>query len=70
MINPCVLMLSHSLSGMCNCGLPDGSALEASEGGSGLGFLRGGGRLLLTGGVTQVEGAGGGGLSPWALIGG
>jgi hypothetical protein len=48
----------------------DGSALEASEGGSGLGFLRGGGRLLLTGGVTQVEGAGGGGLSPWALIGG
>lgn len=28
-----------------------------------------GGRLLLTGGVTQVEGAGGGGLSPWALIG-
>ena len=27
------------------------------------------GRLLLTGGVTQVEGAAGGGLSPWALIG-
>lgn len=29
-----------------------------------------GGKLLLTGGVSQVEGAAGGGLSPWALIGG
>lgn len=29
-----------------------------------------GGKLLLTGGVTQVEGSGGGGLTPWALIGG
>ena len=28
------------------------------------------GRLLATGGVSQVEGAGGGGLSPWALISG
>ena len=28
-----------------------------------------GGRLLLTGGVSTVEGAGGGGLSTWALIG-
>ncbi|TVR93337.1 MAG: DUF3034 family protein [Wenzhouxiangellaceae bacterium] len=27
-----------------------------------------GGRLLATGGVTQFEGAGGGGLTPWALI--
>ncbi len=26
------------------------------------------GKLLATGGVSQVEGAGGGGLSPWALI--
>jgi hypothetical protein len=26
------------------------------------------GRLLATGGVSEVEGAGGGGLSPWALI--
>jgi hypothetical protein len=31
---------------------------------------RTGGKLLLTGGVTQIEGAGGGGLTPWALIGG
>jgi hypothetical protein len=29
-----------------------------------------GGKLVLTGGVTQVEGAAGGGLTPWALIGG
>lgn len=29
-----------------------------------------GGRLLATGGVTQLEGAGGGGIVPWALIGG
>ena len=27
-----------------------------------------GGRLLATGGVTQIEGTGGGGLVPWALI--
>ena len=27
-----------------------------------------GGKLTATGGVSQVEGAGGGGLSPWALI--
>lgn len=32
--------------------------------------LNGGGRLLLTGGVSTIEGAAGGGLSPWALIGG
>ncbi len=31
---------------------------------------RTGGKLLLTGGVTQIEGTGGGGLTPWALIGG
>lgn len=28
------------------------------------------GKLLATGGVSQIEGAGGGGLTPWALIGG
>lgn len=33
-------------------------------------FFEGGGRLLLTGGVSQIEGAVGGGLTPWALIGG
>ena len=29
-----------------------------------------GGKLLLTGGVSQFEGAAGGGLAPWAVIGG
>ncbi|MBC8008243.1 MAG: DUF3034 family protein [Prolixibacteraceae bacterium] len=29
-----------------------------------------GGRLIATGGVTQIEGTGGGGLVPWALISG
>lgn len=29
-----------------------------------------GDRLLATGGVTQIEGSGGGGLTPWALISG
>lgn len=32
-------------------------------------FLSNGGRLLLTGGVSTIEGAGGGGIVPWALIG-
>lgn len=37
---------------------------------AGRSFLAGGGRLLLTGGVSTIEGAAGGGLAPWALIGG
>lgn len=32
-------------------------------------FLPNGGRLLLTGGVSTIEGAAGGGIVPWALIG-
>lgn len=32
-------------------------------------FLSNGGRLLLTGGVSTIEGAAGGGIVPWALIG-
>jgi len=32
--------------------------------------LAGSGKLLLTGGVTQLEGSAGGGLTPWAVIGG
>ena len=33
-------------------------------------FAIAGDRLLATGGVMQIEGAGGGGLTPWALISG
>ena len=43
--------------------ITDGAAAERS-------IFEGGGRLLLTGGVSTIEGAGGGGLVPWALIGG
>ena len=32
--------------------------------------MRAGGKLLLTGGISTVEGAGGGGLASWALIAG
>lgn len=34
------------------------------------GLLSNGGRLVLTGGVSTIEGSAGGGLVPWALIGG
>ncbi|MEQ1688681.1 MAG: DUF3034 family protein [Sphingopyxis sp.] len=54
----------------------DASAMTLAEDGENSGetddsrqLFSPGGRLLLTGGVTQIEGAGGGGLSPWALIG-
>ena len=33
-------------------------------------FGYGSGKLLLTGGVSQIEGSAGGGLTPWAVIGG
>ena len=42
----------------------------ADDEGDRRGLLPSGGRLLLTGGVSTIEGAGGGGLVPWALIGG
>ena len=45
-------------------GLPLGLAAPAAS------AQENGGKLLLTGGVAQVEGSGGGGLTPWALIGG
>lgn len=45
------------LLGLCLCA-PSAFAFEHS------------GKILLTGGVSQIEGAGGGGLSPWATIGG
>jgi hypothetical protein len=46
--------------------VPPGTVLaQSEESGEGVG-----GKLLLTGGVTQVEGAAGGGLTPWAVIGG
>lgn len=42
----------------------------ASAGASAAPLLPSGDKLLLTGGVSQIEGAAGGGLTPWAVIGG
>ena len=47
-----------------------GDAAMAKPGRKRSSLLDPGGRLLLTGGVSTIEGAGGGGLVPWALIGG
>ena len=46
--------------------LSAGLALAAH--GAAAGELRPSGKLLLTGGVTNIEGAGGGGIASWALI--
>jgi hypothetical protein len=43
---------------------------DATSGAAGTDAQRSGGKLLLTGGVSQLEGAAGGGLTPWAVIGG
>lgn len=47
------------------CGLVAPAALAQDKTDSGFS-----GKLLLTGGVTQLEGSAGGGLTPWAVIGG
>jgi len=46
------------------------TSLPAIAGDSGATPLNISGKLLLTGGVSQVEGSAGGGLTPWAVIGG
>jgi hypothetical protein len=45
-------------------------AADASVPVSGESSVMGSDKLLLTGGVSQIEGAAGGGLTPWAVIGG
>ncbi len=50
----------HPVFAAVSCGLLGLSALPAQAGVD---------KLLLTGGVTSVDGAAGGGLTPWALIG-
>jgi hypothetical protein len=47
-----------------------GAAMSAPASAQAAGMDNMSGKLLLTGGVSQVEGAAGGGLTPWALIGG
>ena len=51
--------LAQSCAIVVGCWLGAGAALAAGPDQ---------GKLLATGGVSQVEGAGGGGLVPWALI--
>lgn len=48
--------------------LAGAAALSVVAGNAAAGDLRSQGKLLLTGGVTTIEGAGGGGLAPWALV--
>lgn len=60
-----------SAEGTGTAGADEAMPMAASDDSSGnRSFLAGGGRLLLTGGVSTIEGAGGGGLAAWALIGG
>ena len=61
-------MSIHSIfRGACRfailCGLVAGGAVQAED-------LRNGGKLLLTNGITSLEGSAGGGLTPWATIAG
>jgi len=79
---PRVRRLRHPLLALaCAAALPwcsglafaqDASALDSGEDTAPVEpeNARTGGKLLLTGGVSQVEGAAGGGLTPWAVIGG
>lgn len=46
------------------------AAVTAAGAAAAEGVTQTGGRLLATGGVTGIEGAAGGGLTPWAVIGG
>ncbi len=48
----------------------DIGSLESGEGEAETVAIGTSGKLLLTGGVSQVEGSAGGGLTPWAVIGG
>jgi hypothetical protein len=58
------ILLSMAVSGLSAfCFLLVPAAADARE-------MRDGGKLLLTNGVTTVEGASGGGLAPWATIAG
>lgn len=52
----------------CACALIGALSLLGAARGAAAGELVNGGKLLLTGGVTNVEGAGGGGLASWATI--
>lgn len=56
-------LTAPTLTGLLLCTVMQATAAQASA-------WPDRGKLLATGGVSQVEGAGGGGLTPWALISG
>jgi hypothetical protein len=51
------------------CALPLSLAAGTAQAQSATPFGAGGGKLLLTGGVSSIDGAAGGGLTPWAVTG-
>ena len=57
--------MSNVLRAAVLAGLASLAAPAFADGG-----LDASGKLLLTGGVSQIEGSAGGGLTPWAIIGG
>jgi hypothetical protein len=63
-------MIRRTALALALAGASFGALAQDSAGGDGDAASDFGGKLLLTGGVSQLEGAGGGGLTPWALIGG
>ena len=71
--NSFAMRLSLAIALACACGLvqaQDASALNVDEESQSEAMIGTSGKLLLTGGVTQIEGSAGGGLTPWAVIGG
>lgn len=64
---PCQRPIWRALAAACLLALP---ALAVAQAPADETAPARGGKLLLTGGVTQVEGSAGAGLAPWAVIGG
>jgi hypothetical protein len=64
------LFLAGAANAQLPAGAPAGEPAPHKEGWERWKEVFGSGRLLATGGVTQVEGAAGGGLVPWAVLAG
>ena len=66
MFSPALKSLRKPLPGKCLLGLSAAISLLAAAAAP---ACAAGGKLLLTGGVSSIDGAAGGGLTPWAVIG-
>lgn len=64
------LLLAGAVDADTPAGAPAGAKVPHKEGWDRWREVFGSGRLLATGGVTQLEGAAGGGLVPWAVLAG